>query len=55
MQSIAKTMTAPDVLAELHALGLEPMTANPEEFSNSLNTAIETWGPILQRMNITPQ
>jgi tripartite-type tricarboxylate transporter receptor subunit TctC len=54
-QSLAKTVTAPDVLARLAALGLEPMTANPEAFSNSLYTAIETWGPILRRMNITPQ
>ena len=54
-QSIAKAMTAPDVLAKLDALGLEPMTANPEEFANSINTAIETWGPILQRMNIKPE
>jgi tripartite-type tricarboxylate transporter receptor subunit TctC len=48
-------MTAPDVLARCAALGLEPMTANPDEFSNSLNTAIETWGPILRRMNVTLQ
>jgi tripartite-type tricarboxylate transporter receptor subunit TctC len=54
-QSIAKAMTASDVLARCAALGLEPMTANPDEFSNSLNTAIETWGPILRRMNVTLQ
>ena len=54
-QSIAKAMTAPDIFARLAVFGLEPMTANPEAFSNSVNTEIETWGPVLQRMNITPE
>ncbi|MGD0025932.1 MAG: tripartite tricarboxylate transporter substrate-binding protein, partial [Xanthobacteraceae bacterium] len=54
-QSIAKAMTAPDVLARLDTLGLEPVTANPEAFSDQINAAIETLAPVLQRMNITPE
>jgi tripartite-type tricarboxylate transporter receptor subunit TctC len=48
-------MTAPDVLARLGVLSLEPMTASPEAFADLISTAIDTWGPVLKRMNITPE
>ncbi|MBI2315784.1 MAG: tripartite tricarboxylate transporter substrate binding protein [Betaproteobacteria bacterium] len=54
-QSIATAMASPDVLARLGALSLEPMTATPEAFADLFNTAIDTWAPVLRRMNITPE
>ena len=52
-QSLAKAMVAPDVLARLAVLSLDPMTSTPEAFSDLINTGIETWAPVLKRMNIT--
>jgi tripartite-type tricarboxylate transporter receptor subunit TctC len=54
-QSLAQALAAPDFLARLAALNLDPMTMTPEAFTDFINAAVETWGQILRRANITPQ
>ena len=51
-EAIVQALAAPDVLARLAALDMEPMTSSPEAFTDFINTAIETWGQVLKRANI---
>lgn len=54
-QSLSQALAAPDLLARMAALNLDPMSMTPEAFTEFINRAVETWALILKRANITPE
>lgn len=54
-QSLAQALAAPDFLARIAALNLDPMSMTPDAFTDFINAAVETWAQILRRANITPE
>lgn len=52
-ESLVKAQKAPDFLARLAALNVNPMTTTPEAFAEVIRTGIETWAQGLKPMNIT--
>ena len=52
-ETIAQALAAPDVLARLSALNLDPMIMTPEAFTDFINSEIETWGRVVKRAKIT--
>lgn len=53
--ALVQALAAPDVLARLAALNLDPFPSTPEELADAMNKDLEMWGQVLKRANITPQ
>ena len=54
-ESIVQALAAPDVLARLATLNMDPMPRSLEAFAGLINADIETWSQVLKPWNITPQ
>ena len=54
-QTLGQALAAPDFVARLAALTLEPMASTPEAFAEFIRSAGETWAQIVKRTNITPE
>lgn len=51
-QTLNQALAAPDFIARLAALNLEPMTNTPEGFGEFIKSAMDTWAQIVKRTNI---
>lgn len=54
-ESRAQALAAPDVLARLATLNMGPLTGTPEQFTEVINAAIETWAPVVKGAKIESQ
>ena len=54
-QTLNQALVAPDFIARLNSLTLEPMSSTPEAFSEFIRSAMDTWAQIVKRTNITPE
>ena len=54
-ESLSQALTAPDVRARLTSFNMDPMISTPEAFADFINAAIETWGRVFKRANISPE
>lgn len=54
-ESLTQALAAPEIVARLANLNLEPMNMTPEAFREFITTAIDTWGQILKRANVEPK
>lgn len=54
-ESLSQARAAPDVRARLISFNMDPMISTLEAFADFINTAIETWGRVFKRANISPE
>lgn len=51
---IRAAIAAPDVAERFIALGLEPATSSPEEFSEFVKTEIDKWAKVVKASGLRP-
>lgn len=53
-QAIRATMATPDLAERLIALGLEPATSSPEEFSAFVKSEVDKWAKVVKASGLKP-
>jgi len=53
--AINKALTSPDVIAKLSGIGMDPITATPDDFAKMVASDYAKWGPIVKASGFKPE